>query len=150
MLGTIRFLEKNVPGSATAPDKWFLQKNQTSFLKSSAPGSEAAPDKWFLQKNEFLEKVLPQAAKLPGTSSLFKKKVGFLRIGSAPGSEAAPDKWLLQKKSRISEKKFCPRQRSCQGQVASSKKSRISEKKFCPRQRSSPGQVASSKRKSDF
>ena len=27
------------------------------------------------------------------------------------------------KKSRISEKKFCPRQRSCPGQVASSKKS---------------------------
>ena len=64
--------------------------------------------------------------------------------------------------------KFCPRQRSCPGQVACSKKVRflrksspqtaklpgtsglfkktISEKKFCPRQRSCPGQVACSKK----
>ena len=80
---------------------------------------------------------------------------------------AARDKWLLQK-SRISGKKFCPRQRSCPRQVASSKKvgflrkssapgneaardelllqtNRISEKKFCHGQRSCPGQVACSK-----
>ena len=85
---------------------------------------------------------MTQAAKLPRTSGLFKKT--------------------------ISEKTFCPRQRSCPGQVACSKKSDfrervlpqaaklpvtsglfkkspISEKKFCPRQRSCPGQVACSK-----
>ena len=48
------------------------------------------------------------------------------------------------KKRVYFEKKFCPRQRSCPGQVASSKKS-SSGKKFCPRQRSCPGQVACSK-----
>ena len=65
---------------------------------SSAPGSEAARDKWLVQKkSDVLEKVLPQAAKLPGTSGLFKKKVGFLRKSSAPGSEDARDKWLVQK-----------------------------------------------------
>ena len=68
----------------------------------------------------FEKKVLPQAAKLPGTSGLFKnnhvlrkkfcprqrscpghvaclKKVIFKR-SPAPGSEAARDKWLIQKK----------------------------------------------------
>ena len=69
--------------------------------------------------------------------------------GSAPGSEAAWDKWLLQNKSQILRKKFCPRQRSCPGQVACSKKS-FWEKKFCPRQRSCPGQVTSSKQTSEF
>ena len=64
--------------------------------KSSAPGSEAARDKWPLQKKlNFLPKVLPQAAKLPGTSGLFKKK-HFLRTSSAPGSEAARDKWPVE------------------------------------------------------
>ena len=44
--------------------------------KTSSPGSEAARDKWLLQKNiDFLEKVLPQAGKLPGTSGLFKQIV---------------------------------------------------------------------------
>ena len=37
------------------------------------------------------QKVLPQAAKLPGTSGLFKKN-HLLRESSAPGSEAARDK----------------------------------------------------------
>ena len=45
---------------------------------SSAPGSEAARDKWLLQKKYFFEKtVLPQAAKLPGTSGFFKTKSFF-------------------------------------------------------------------------
>ena len=48
---------------------------EVGFLrKSSAPGSEAARDKWLLQKKMIFEKNnLPQAAKLPGTSGLFKK-----------------------------------------------------------------------------
>ena len=41
---------------------------------------------------------MPQAAKLPRTSGLFKKKVGFLRTSFALGSEAARGKWLVQKK----------------------------------------------------
>ena len=32
----------------------------------------------FFKKVDFLEKVLPQAAKLPGTSGFFKRKVNFL------------------------------------------------------------------------
>ena len=51
------------------------------------------------KKNLIAEKkVLPQAAKLPRTSGVFKK-LGFLRKSSAPGSEAAQDKWLVQKKT---------------------------------------------------
>ena len=73
--------------------------------KSSAPGSEAARDKWFVKKVQILRNNnLPQAAKLPGTSGLFKKV-------------------------RSLKKKFCPRQRSCPGQVVCSKKRPISEKK---------------------
>ena len=88
--------------------------------KSSAPGSEAVRDKWLVQeKSDFREKVLPQAAKLPGTSGLFKKKSEFSQL--------------------------CPRQRSCPGQVACSKKVGFLRKKFCPRQRSCPGQVARSR-----
>ena len=69
----------------------------------------------------------------------------FSERSSAPGSEAAQDKWLLQKKSFF-ENKFCPRQRSCPGQVASSTNKSVFEKKFCPRQRSCPGQVVCSKK----
>ena len=86
--------KRSAPGSEAAPDKWLLQKEINFSAKSSSPGSEAARDKWFLQKDRFLRKssapgseaardkwllqkqnllkVLPQAAKLPGTSSLFK------------------------------------------------------------------------------
>ena len=42
--------------------------------------------------------AVAQAAKLPGTSDLFKEKVRLLRNSSARGSEAAQDKWLVQKK----------------------------------------------------
>ena len=73
------------------------------------------------KKVDFLEKVLPQAAKLPGTSGFFKKKRSVSGKRSAPSSEAAQDKWLLIKKVDVLEK-FCPRQRSCPGQVASSKR----------------------------
>ena len=64
---------KSAPDSEAARDKWLLQKKSFS-AKSSAPGSEVARDKWLLiEKVDFLEKVLPQAAKLPGTSGVFKK-----------------------------------------------------------------------------
>ena len=54
------------------------------------------------KKVGFWEKVLPQAAKLPGTSGFFKGKIDFLKKNSAAGSEAAPDKLLrLQKKSNF-------------------------------------------------
>ena len=99
-------------------------------------------------KSEFSAKVLPQAAKLPGTSGFLRKKLIF---------------W----------KKFCPRQRSCPGQVACSKKTyflrnvlpqaaklpgtsgllkkeSVFENKLCPRQRSCPGQVACSKKSHVF
>ena len=77
--------------------------------KSSAPGSEAAWDKWFVQKKTYFgEKVLPQAAKLPVTSGLFKKKVHILRKSSALGSEAARDKWFVQKEVGFMGKSSAP------------------------------------------
>ena len=51
--------------------------------------------------------MLPQAAKLPGTSGLFKKN-HILRNSSAPGSEAARDKWLVPKKKSHFENKVLP------------------------------------------
>ena len=48
------------------------------------------------KKTIFLEKVLPPAAKLPGTSGFFHKMIFWTKT-SAPDSEAARDKWLLQK-----------------------------------------------------
>ena len=59
--------------------------------KSSAPGSEAARDRWLVQNKVILgEKVLPQAAKLPGTGGLLKKKVRFLP-GTSGLLKIAPD-----------------------------------------------------------
>ena len=117
----VQFLRFPTPCSAhrspRIPESPFFERQQ-----KSAPGSEAARDKWFLQKKN----------RSSGKSY-------------ALGSEAARDKWLLQEKVEFLEK-FCPRQRSCTGQVASSKKIRILRKKFCPRQRSCPGQVACSKK----
>ena len=69
--------KSSAPGSEAAQDKWLVQK-KTHFLRtSSAPGSEAAQDKWRPKKIALLEKVLPQAAKLPGTSGFFQKKLIF-------------------------------------------------------------------------
>ena len=73
---------------------------------------------------------MPRAAQLPRTSGLFKK-VYFLRKSSAPGSEAAPGKWLVQT-NLIYEKKFCPQQRSCPGQVACSKPNQILKESSAP------------------
>ena len=74
--------------------------------------------KWRRQKSvEFLEEVLPQEAKL---------------------CEAAPDMWFLPKNT-IFWKRFCPRQRSCPRQVASSKQKSHFWKQFCPRQPRCPG-----------
>ena len=151
------------------------------FEKSSAPGSEAARDKWLLQKIDFLEKfcsrqrscpgqvaysktrsifwkkVLPQAAKLPRTSGLFKTKIwknlpqaaklpgtsGFFKENqfsaksSAPGSEAARDKWLLIKAIDFLEKAL-PQAAKLPGTRSFFKKKSIFCQKFCPRQRSCP------------
>ena len=47
---------------------------QSDYWQKIAPGSAAAPDKWFLQKSRISEKtVLPQAAQLPRTRGFFKK-----------------------------------------------------------------------------
>ena len=92
---------------------------------------------FFKEKVDFLKKVLPQAAKLPRTSGFFKTN----RISgekSAPGSEAAQDKWFLRKKKSFSGKRFCPRQRSCPGQVASSKKKTISGRSSAPGSAAAP------------
>ena len=82
------------------------------------------------EKSRILEKkVLPQAAKLPGTSGVFKRKVRLFRKSSAPGSEAARDKWLVQK-SAICEKKFCPQAATLPGTSGLFKqKTLISERK---------------------
>ena len=70
--------KSSVPGSEAARDTWLLQKKQFS-ANSSVQGSEAAREKLLLiKKIDFLEKVLPQAAKLPGTSGFFKTQINFL------------------------------------------------------------------------
>ena len=107
------FEKKFCPRQRSCPGQAVCSEKSSNFEKKSATGSEAARDKWFVQKTIVFKKKLPQAAKLHGTSGLFEKN----------------------------EKQFCPRQRSCPGQVACSKKSYF-EKKFCPRQRTCLGQVA--------
>ena len=83
LLKKVIYIRKSsAPGSEAAQDKWLLQKKVGFLRTSSAPGYEAALDKRLLQKRiDFLVRVLPQAAKLPGTSGSFK------------------DKWLVQKQS---------------------------------------------------
>ena len=56
---------------------------------------------------------------------------------------------LFQTKVEFLEK-FCPRQQSCPGQVASSKKVEFLKNKFCPRRRSWPGHMASSQKNIEF
>ena len=58
-----------------------------------------------MKKKHFLRTVLPQAAKLPRASGLFKKK---MRKSSAPGSAVARDKWLVQEKVIVLEKNSAP------------------------------------------
>ena len=68
-----------------------------NFLQKALPQAAKLPGtSGFFKKVDFLRKVLPQAAKLPGTSGLLKKNI--FRNSSAPGSEAAGDKWFVQKK----------------------------------------------------
>ena len=101
----------------------------------------SCPDKGFLQQRVTSGKVLPQAARLPRTSGLFKNTL-------------------------ICGEQICPRQRSCPRHVVSSNKIRFPRKKrlpqtaqlprtsglfrtnksefwkkFCPRQRGCPRQV---------
>ena len=145
-----------------------LFKKNSYFLRTnSAPGSEAARDKWLVQKihHFFRKKQLPEAAKLPGTSGLFKKRSDsekkfcprqrscpgqvacsknnqFSAKSSAPGSEAARNKLPLTK-NRFYGKKVLPQAAKLPGTSGFFKKKSIFCKKFCPRQRSCPGQVAS-------
>ena len=73
-----RFLRRSpAAGSEAARDKLPVQKKFRFLRKRSTPGSEAAGTPGFCSKSPFLEKVLPQAAKLPGTSGLFQKKSEF-------------------------------------------------------------------------
>ena len=127
-------LPSNTPSVAKLPGTsgFFQQKSQISG-KNIAPGSEAAQEKWFFPKKvKFLEKVLPQAAKLPGTSGSFpQSQISGKKLPQAaklPGRSGS-----FPKKSNF-WKKFCPSQRSCPGQVASSKKKKSkSRKKVRPR-----------------
>ena len=91
------FQRKFCPRQRSCPGRVACSKTNHILRKSSAPGSEATRDKWLLQKDRFLRK------------------------SSAPGSEAARDKRLVQKEKSFLRKQFCPRQRSCPGQVVSSK-----------------------------
>ena len=103
--------KKSAPGSETARDKWFVKKKKrekNGFWKKFCPRKRSCPGQVASSKKiNCLPKVLPQAAKLPGTSGFSRKKLIF---------------W----------KKFCPRQRSCPGQAASSKKSKCSAKSSAP------------------
>ena len=76
------------------------------------------------------EKVLPQAAKLPGTSGFFKKSP-ILRKSSAPGSEAARDKWLIQKKNNFLPK-VLPQAAKLPGTRGLFKKNHILRKSSAP------------------
>ena len=115
--------EKNVPGSAAAPDKLFLTKKKSDFWKTIRPWQCSCPRQVECSKKQF-----------------------FLRNSSAPGSAVAQDKWLVQtRKVGILRNKFCPRQRSCPRTSGLFKKSPIFEKRFCPRQRNCPRQAACSK-----
>ena len=121
-----------MPQAAKLPrTSGFFKKNRFSGKKTGL-GREAVWDKWLLQiKVNSLPKVLPQAAKLPGTNGFFKKnrfpgKV-LPQAAKLPGTSG-----LLRNKNPVSEKTFCPRQRSCPGQVACLKKIRFLRKSSAP------------------
>ena len=114
----------------SCPGRVAWSKKGRFLRNSSAPGSEAARDKCLVQKNMISEKkVLPPAAKLSGTSGLFKKN----EENSDPGSEAARDKWFVQKKSDFWEK-VLPQAAKLPPTSGSLRKNRISGKKFYPGQ----------------
>ena len=80
-------------GSAVALDKSFLKKSL--FLeKSSAPGSAAAPTVRILRNN------IPQAAQLPRTSGLFKKKTSIVLVEKMLRASSFQNIW---KKSYLKE-----------------------------------------------
>ena len=115
----------------------FAEQNVESLKKNCSWQRSCRGQVASSKRSRISGKNLPQAAKLPRTSGFCKKSLIFEKR-SAPGSAAALDKWFVQNKSDF-EKKFCPRQRNCPGQWASSKRDRLLRKKFCPRQRSCPG-----------
>ena len=70
--------KKFCPRQRSCPGQVVSSKKTQFSGKSSAAGSEAARDKLLLiKKVDFLEKVLPQAAKLPGTSGFLLEKYDF-------------------------------------------------------------------------
>ena len=79
-------------------------------------------------KVRFLRKVLPQAAKMPGTSGSFKNKVDFLEKALPQAAKLPRTSGFFKNEIDFLEKKFCPWQRSCPGQVVSSKKVDFLEK----------------------
>ena len=109
-------------------------KKSRIFEKKFCPRQRSCPGQVACSKKvEILRKVLPQAAKLPGTNGLFKE-VRFLRRKKVlPQAAKLPGTSGLLKKSPISEIKFCLRQRSYPGQVA---RPRESEQPLQPRARS--------------
>ena len=87
-----------LPSSRSCPGQVASSSNTKSIFWKNLPQAAKLPGtSGVFKKHWFLAKVLPQAAKLPGTSGFFKKH-RFSGKSSAPGSEAARGKWLLNKK----------------------------------------------------
>ena len=141
--------KSSAPGSEAARDKWLLQKKSHILRKKFCPMQRSCPGQVvFSKKKSDFEKNLPQAAKLPRTSGLFKqnekkfcprqrscpgqvvcsKKSHVLRKSSAPGSEAALDKWPLQKESDFWEKNSAPGSEAARDKWLLRKKSDFWEK----------------------
>ena len=69
--------KKTAPDSEAARDKWLVQKSP-NFEKQICPRQRSCPRHVVCYKKiRFRETVLPQAAKLPGTSGLLKKRSDF-------------------------------------------------------------------------
>ena len=83
---------------------------------------------------------------MPGISGFFKKKAHFLRRKFCPRQRSCPGQVASSKKGSYFEEKVLPQAAKLPGTSGLSKKTRFSGNTFCPRQRSCPGQVASSKR----
>ena len=77
------------------------------------------------KKSDFGESVLPQAAQLPWTSGLLKKSQILEKTHLAQAAKLPRTSGFFQKVALL--EKFCPRQRSCPGQVVSSETKIISE-----------------------
>ena len=137
-----------MPQAAKLPGTSDLfNKKHVTFKKKFCPGQRNCPGQVVSSnKTRFSgEQKLPQAAELPRTRGFFKQKVNFLEKVLPQAAQLPRTGEFFKKKRLIFWKRFCPRQRSCPGQVTSSKETSIFWKKFFPRQRSYPGQVARSR-----